>query len=757
MFYRLPVICFLLLSAALPLHSQDPVNRAVGLGARVQVEPPGIELHWKPDTDNAPYRIFKRQANSIDWGAPIAELAATDSSYFDKAVTPGQRYEYAVVRHGFDLLRDTFCLDTGKVYQFRIQDQFGKGLCCVSWPGYYALSNIETGAVLHRGAEFENGETVALQLNGSQACVPVEIALFPDMFPHGTYWTLTEQSTGSVIGTSGIQGLPIAPRPVYGYLSTGIDVPAVHHPGGVLLLVTDTLARSLGAEIAQWQEDLESEGWEVFTQGIPPGMSVPEVKALIKEQVRLHPQIHHLKLLGHVAVPYSGDIYPDTHSEHKGAWAADVYYADLDGVWTDDQVNRATAFFEYNHNTPGDGRFDQSLLPSPVELATGRVDLSNMTWFDKNEVELTRAYLQKNHAFRSGQLNVLRRALIDDNFGSVFAAPASSAWRNFPTLVGRDSVKAADYFTTGQNGTWLWGYGCGSGSHVSAEGVGHTQDFARDSLGIVFSLLFGSQFGDWDNENNFLRAPLAQGLTLSNAWSGNPVWTLHSLAMGGTLGEAARQTQNANTTDYLPGPQLVHVALMGDPTLRIYPWSGNQLLQIQADSQGMVTLDWDALTVADLKGYYLYRKDSLSGTFQLLQSAPIQGTTYMDKVDSSGRYEYLLRASKIEKSPSGWFESLSYGKQGAVEVVIKPLSTSVASVPNTFALWPNPGNTGRYYARVPSGAYQVLDVNGKPVPVAFQWRNGVLEWSMPGTPGVYWLQGVAGGKFLPALKFLLLP
>lgn len=753
----LPVICSLLLTGILTAQAQDPIDRAVRLDARISSAPPVIELHWNTNADTTPYRIFRKLPSDQEWGSPIAIADASASSFSDKAVIPGQRYEYAVVRHGFDTLRDTFCLDTGKVYQFRIQDQFGKGLCCVSWPGYYTITDLERGEVLHRGAAFDYEETVMLRPQGTQSCVQVELALLPDMFPHGTYWTLTEQGTGTVIGTSGIQGLPIAPRPVYGYLSTGIAVPAVHQPGAVLLMVTDTLAKGLAVELAQWKEDLVLEGWEVYEQVVAPDVSVTEIKALIQEQVRLHPQIHHLKLLGHVPVPYSGDIYPDTHSEHKGAWAADAYYADLDGVWTDNLVNRATAFFEYNHNTPGDGRFDQSLLPSPVELASGRVDLSNMTWFEKNELALTRAYLQKNHTFRSGQINVLRRALIDDNFGSVFAAPASSAWRNFPTLVGRDSVQAGDYFTEGKNGTWLWGYGCGSGSHVSADGVGNTQDFAKDSLGIVFSLLFGSQFGDWDNENNFLRAPLAQGLTLSNAWSGNPVWTLHSLAMGSTLGEAARQTQNAGLSDYLPGPQLVHVALMGDPTLRIYPWSGNKLLQIQADSQGNVQLTWDALTVPELQGYYLYRKDSTGGSFLLLQHTPIQGTSFIDKVDSSGRYEYLLRASKIEKSPSGWFESLSYGRKETVEVTIKPLSTSVALAPASYALWPNPGNAGSFYARVPEGDYQVISMTGQVLPVDFRWNQGVLEWKMPVAPGVYWLKARVNGSLFPSIKFLLLP
>ena len=47
--------------------------------------------------------------------------------------------------------------------------------------------------------------------------------------------------------------------------------------------------------------------------------------------------------------------------------------------------------------------------------------------------------------------------------------------------------------------------------------------FARNDSKAVFTLMFGSYFGDWDNPDNLLRAPLAgtaNSLGLTNAWSG---------------------------------------------------------------------------------------------------------------------------------------------------------------------------------------------------------------------------------------------
>ena len=37
-------------------------------------------------------------------------------------------------------------------------------------------------------------------------------------------------------------------------------------------------------------------------------------------------------LFGHIPVPYSGNINPDGHPDHLGAWPADVYYGDVDGI-----------------------------------------------------------------------------------------------------------------------------------------------------------------------------------------------------------------------------------------------------------------------------------------------------------------------------------------------------------------------------------------------------------------------------------------
>src|SRR5690606_19734730 len=106
---------------------------------------------------------------------------------------------------------------------------------------------------------------------------------------------------------------------------------------------------------------------------------------------------------------------------HFGAWATDTFYADVNGTWTDTSVSTTQAEHPRNRNTPGDGKYDQSLIASYTELQTGRVDLGAMheTSVGLSETELLRQYLVRDHRFRRGLAPydaVARRALIDDTF-----------------------------------------------------------------------------------------------------------------------------------------------------------------------------------------------------------------------------------------------------------------------------------------------------------------------------------------------------
>lgn len=465
-----------------------------------------------------------------------------------------------------------------------------------------------------------------------------------------------------------------------GYTLAGIDAPLMDQRGTVILLVDETQASALAEEIDRFVLDLTGDGWNVVTESAHPSDSPPSVRAKLQTIYNADPSnVKAAILLGRIPVPYSGDIFPDGHTpDHRGAWPADTYYADLTGTWTDDTVNNTGASQARNRNIPGDGKFDQSNLPSDANIAVGRIDMANLSGFSAgaNETELLRNYLRKNHEFRhrlGDFADVPRRGVIRDGFGFLSGeAPASAAWRGFTAMFGPAHVDtASNLLNTIETNPYLWAYGAGAGSYTSGSGIGTSTDFkTRDSL-AVFMMLFGSYFGDWDSPtDNFLRAPLAGtpgGLTLATTWGNRPDWHVHGMALGETIGDAYFRTVN-NPSDWNPNwtkgyftyytshPRMVHIALMGDPTLRLHPVAApTNGAYVRAG--GSVELNWQAPSnEPDLLGYHVYRADSLHGPYTRLTASPLVSTQYTDSASPAGSV-YQVRAVTLTESASGSYHN----------------------------------------------------------------------------------------------------
>lgn len=658
------ILSILLAIVFLPyLSAQSAWERSVLLSATVQENPTQIHLSWPADPNATDYQVYRKSLEATDWGDALASLAGDAVAFTDNDVEVGKLYEYALFKKNFDTVVQTFCIDSGSNLEFAVNDMYGIGLCCNFGFGYYSV--MACGEEVAYGDNFGFSDTTFFSIcDQGNACEEVSITLLPDMFPNSTSWTLRDTDTGELLATSGPVGTHLAERPKYGFISAGIKVsPVVQSRGSILLLVAEPLAAPLQAEIEQLELDLLKDHWRVITKSVAESQAVTAVRALIQQCYQNTPDLKALYLLGHIPVPYSGDIYPDTHSEnHQGAWSADTYYAELNGNWTDEVANITTAFFERNHNVPGDGKFDQDSIPSQVELQVGRVDLSNLPSFGLGEVELTRRYLQKAHAYKTGKIVAERRALIDDNFGQAFAGPTASGWRNFAPMFGAANIVELDYFSTMREESYLWSYGCGGGSHISAGGIGSTANFAQDSLQSVFTMLFGSQFGDWDNVDNFLRAPLASGTTLTNAWAGSPPWTFHQMAMGYPIGYCALRSMNSTDGVYLNGPQLVHMALLGDPSLRMFmiPPLEDNGLEIEMRSSDL-KLVWNSAATADLAGYLVYRAAGIREEFTLLHQEIISDTFFVDAQPLAGENVYQVKVVKLEESASGTYYNQSLG------------------------------------------------------------------------------------------------
>lgn len=459
--------------------------------------------------------------------------------------------------------------------------------------------------------------------------------------------------------------------PGYGYINSGIQIPVVENRGKLILLIANTHSTTLAPEIKRLEDDLEGDGWEVLTSYVSPTLAVTAVKSQIVNTYNLDPaNTKALFLLGHIPVAYSGNFGPDAHSDHQGAWPADTYYGELNGNWTDVSVTSTTASPARTQNIPGDGKFDQWLIPTAMELQVGRVDLYGMTSFTATETQLLKNYLDKDHDYRKKIYSPIKRAVLEDNFGyfSPGEAFASSGFKNFGPLVSPTNVAVSDYTATLTGNSYQWSYGCGGGDFVSAAGIASTSYLSTSNLQTTFTMLFGSYFGDWDVNNNFLRAPLCQGRTLTNAWAGRPNWMFHHMAMGENIGYSTMITQN-NTSVYFPSPypinyglyNTVHIALMGDPTLRndiVAPVSN----VVATKAGNNCNISWSASTETAIAGYNIYMKNATNTSYTKINPALISGTTYTDNcLIYPGIYKYMVRTVKLETTPSGTYYNMSEG------------------------------------------------------------------------------------------------
>lgn len=466
-----------------------------------------------------------------------------------------------------------------------------------------------------------------------------------------------------------------------GYISSGIHVPVTDARGKILLLVDNTLAVPLAAELTQLARDLKADGWTVLRSDVSPSATVSSVRSTVIAQYNTDPSnFRSVFIIGHVPVPYSGNINPDGHSSHLGAWPCDAYYADVNGTWTDNTVN-STGGYPKNQNVPGDGKFDQSDLPSAIELRVGRVDMNNMPAFTLSEVELTRAYLNKLHNYKVKAWAPQVRGMMFDNLQWVSNPLAASGWRSMAPLTGHTTISAPYQYGTpfktlidGQSHLWTYSSGGGLQGSVNntltfngADNVGTTEDYALLAGGMdgVFNMSFGSYFGDWDNPNNFLRAPLAHGDALTNVWSSIPAWYFHHMGMGEPIGNSMIATLN-NTGLYTPltdGWQSsigrVHLALMGDPTLRQAMVAPPTNLAV-TNASGLAAFSWTA-SAETVQGYHLY-SISGSGVITRLTTNPVTGTSHQSPtIPFVSGAEYMVRAVKLLTSPSGSYFDLSLG------------------------------------------------------------------------------------------------
>ncbi len=339
--------------------------------------------------------------------------------------------------------------------------------------------------------------------------------------PGSTTWT----NIANTIAGLSFTDTNVVPGQRYQYTVGGepilsaINGTPVEYRGKVILLVDQQLAPSLGNSLAQLTADLIGDGWIPIQHQVARHddinwsnntNNIILIHNQIVQDYNLDPtNTKAVFIIGHVAVPYSGSkatdghrdylaangtnacvvftpppgtgsTCPPTNQNHIGAWPADVYYGDMDGLWTDATINVTNNDRTVNQNFPSDGKFDQDNVPDNgsgshrIELAVGRIDFANLPSFTNappypSEAGLLQRYLAKEHSYRMKQTVLGPMAMVASYFGG--AEPGldtlmiQNALRNGSRLLGIEpgSIQDGDLFLQALTSSFLLGVQGGFG------------------------------------------------------------------------------------------------------------------------------------------------------------------------------------------------------------------------------------------------------------------------------------------------------
>lgn len=490
------------------------------------------------------------------------------------------------------------------------------------------------------------------------------------------------------------------------HLSVAVDAPPLESRGKVILLVDQTLTKEIATGLQQLSQDLVGDGWQVVRHDVPRHVDdysspaafrvnafniINVIKPLIRSAYESDPaSTKAIFIIGHVAIPYSGSFSVDGHScaspavgpDHRGAWPADLYYGDLDGVWTDNSVNLTNCHFAEATNLPGDGRFDQDGLPSPyvLKLAVGRVDFAKLPHFTssppagvaaRSEADLINQYLRKDHLYRLNRLpwqrrNPAPRAQVYGHFHDSRDTPIfENAARALPSISESPAALAVGDFCLQRNRPWQWAFLAGAGApdrvNNSIFGLEHTAAELADPANeptAAFYMVLGSYLGDWNlGNNNYLRSLLATPtFGLASIWTRFALWRLDAMGVGEHLGEALKRMVNEPKNTFYERSR--EVSIMGDPTLRLHvlPPPINVRASKRASS---IDLRWSGTETNAF--YYVYRGPKLTGPFTRISREPVSTSKFTDSSPDESESAYMVRTIKPMTVGTGSYTNISQG------------------------------------------------------------------------------------------------
>jgi len=155
---------------------------------------------------------------------------------------------------------------------------------------------------------------------------------------------------------------------------------------GISILVDTDLYPQITTQLLQYIDDLENEGYTVVLDTVSGG-TPEEIKLWVTDQYNMGSQ--GMVFIGDITAAWaevSGDVFP-----------CDLFYMDLDGKWKDQDFDG-----DYELHTNGFGDMGP-------EIYVGRIYTSSLDY--DTEENMVNEYLEKVHAFRTGDLVVPWRSI----------------------------------------------------------------------------------------------------------------------------------------------------------------------------------------------------------------------------------------------------------------------------------------------------------------------------------------------------------
>jgi hypothetical protein len=471
---------------------------------------------------------------------------------------------------------------------------------------------------------------------------------------------------------------------------------AIESRGKVLLLVDESLQAALQPELNTFITNLVGDGWSVLSTNVPRHVDdyssteafatnwfniTNRIAPAIRSQYALFSnQLKHILVIGHVTIPYTGEQADDGHTSasmpygsHRGPWASDLYYSDIDGVWSDTRTITDSSFLE-NRNSPGDGKLDDDYIPAntngvaEAEMTVARIDFARLPAFAESETELLKRYLRKNAHYRHKQLSYEPGAMSAELlFGFInLLIPHQIAAETASKLSALKPHDLGDVFAVTNSVVLAAQSGPGYVDRINdaRPNMQTTAQFAANATApnSAFYLLRSSFMQDWNLENNFMRAVLTptNGGLAAGWFMSTGAWRIDPLAAGLELGSGWRETVSTRIKPLWGGQSARATQILGDSTLRypvLAPPSG--LTGVRANN--LVNLTWAASPETNCT-YNIYRSaNGITSQFIRLNSGPLTTTSFSEPIISRAPQLYMVRALKVTENGSGSFTNLSQG------------------------------------------------------------------------------------------------